>query len=76
MAIRAAFLSAHPLCVICLAKGRVAPATELDHIIALMHGGTEQDNYQALCRDCHQDKSAKDKGNRVKAEIGLDGWPL
>ena len=50
MAIRAAFLNAHPLCVICLAKGRVAPATELDHIIALMHGGTEQDNYQALCR--------------------------
>ena len=76
MAIRAAFLSTHPLCVMCSAKGRVTPATELDHIVALMHGGTEQDNYQALCHDCHQDKSAKDKGHKVRACIGLDGWPL
>lgn len=76
MAIRAAFLSVHPLCVMCLAKGRVTPATELDHIVALMHGGTEQDNYQALCHGCHQDKTAKDKGHTVRASTGLDGWPL
>jgi 5-methylcytosine-specific restriction protein A len=60
----------------CTAKGRVAPATEVDHIVALMHGGGEQNNYQALCHDCHVDKTAKDKGNRVKATIGIDGWPI
>jgi 5-methylcytosine-specific restriction protein A len=76
MAIRAAFLSAHPLCVMCLIKKRVSPATELDHIVALMHGGGEQDNYQALCHDCHQDKTSRDKGHAVRANTGIDGWPL
>jgi len=76
MAIRSAFLNVHPLCVICLAKGRVTAATEIDHVVALMHGGTEQDNYQALCHSCHQDKTARDKGHTVRASTGLDGWPL
>lgn len=76
MAIRAAFLSANPLCVVCLAMKRIAPATELDHIVALMHGGGEHGNYQALCHDCHQDKTSRDKGHAARSSTGLDGWPL
>ena len=57
MSIKAAFLSARPLCVMCLAKGHVATATELDHIVALMHGGTKQD------------KTAKDEGHLVRVGI-------
>jgi 5-methylcytosine-specific restriction enzyme A len=76
MTIRAAFLSANPLCVVCMAKGRVAPSTELDHIVALLHGGGERDNYQALCHECHRDKTAQDLGRKASPHIGLDGWPI
>ena len=76
MAIRAAFLSAHPLCVLCKARSRITPATEVDHIVALMHGGGEKSNYQALCHECHMDKTAQDKGFKVRQAIGRDGWPL
>ena len=60
----------------CMAMGRIAPSAELDHIVALMHGGGEIGNYQALCHDCHRDKTAQDMGKKVKAKIGLDGWPI
>ena len=76
MAIRAAFLSAHPLCVCCLNVGRVTIATELDHIVALRHGGTEKANYQALCHDCHSDKTEQDMGRNPRSRTGLDGWPI
>ena len=38
-----------PLCVRC-----AAPATDVDHIIAKSHGGTDSlDNLQTLCHSCH-----------------------
>ena len=76
-ALRHRHLSAHPLCLVCMAQGRVTAATELDHIVALCNGGGNTDiNYQALCHGCHQVKTAKDKGHTVRASTGLDGWPL
>jgi 5-methylcytosine-specific restriction protein A len=76
VAIRAAVLSANPLCVMCEAKGRPEPATQVDHIIALVNGGTESDdNRQGLCDACHRDKTASDLGHRRKPQIGADGWP-
>jgi 5-methylcytosine-specific restriction protein A len=69
-------LNAHPLCVICLKQGRLSRAVELDHIIALVNGGTNADsNYQCLCKACHQDKTARDLGYSAKVRTGLDGWP-
>jgi 5-methylcytosine-specific restriction protein A len=60
----------------CLASGRLSIATELDHITALVNGGTNADsNYQCLCKDCHRDKTASDLGFTVKVRTGLDGWP-
>ena len=77
MTIRAAFLGAHPLCVICQAAGRLVAATELDHIVALCNGGGNNDgNYQALCHGCHSMKTAQDKGYIYRTQTGLDGWPL
>lgn len=50
--IRAQFLGAHPSCPC------GAPATEVDHIIALARGGSNAwANLQALCGPCHRRKT-------------------
>ena len=49
------------LCVACGAKGRLTEATDVDHIKAKAHGGTdEEDNLQSLCTPCHREKTAKE----------------
>lgn len=72
--------SQHPLCVHCLAKGRVTVATQLDHKRALTNGGRDFDgdpeNAQGLCDACHEAKTREDLGQRKKVTIGLDGWPV
>ena len=75
--IRAQVLRDNPLCVMCKANGRVTLATQVDHIKALVNGGTDTaDNRQGLCDECHRAKTAADMGYRVRLEIGLDGWPV
>lgn len=77
MAIRARVLRANPLCVHCDLRGRVEPATEVDHIVALSKGGTNAySNLQGLCQACHVDKTVRDAGGRRKPVIGLDGWAV
>lgn len=69
---RKRILCASPVCAMC----GTAPATELDHIVALCNGGTNDDcNLQGLCSACHAVKTSDDTGRRVKVTIGLDGWP-
>lgn len=57
---RNAFISANPLCAHCKAEGRIEAAREVDHIVPLRAGGPrlEWGNLQALCRRCHQAKTA------------------
>lgn len=75
--IREQHLREHPLCVRCLERGRVKAAEEVDHIVALVNGGTDTpDNRQSLCRECHHDKTAEDLGHKRKPRIGVDGWPV
>jgi 5-methylcytosine-specific restriction protein A len=75
--IRARHFAAHPLCVMCEAKGIITLATELDHIIALTNGGTnDDDNLQGLCAPCHEIKTIADLGNRPRVTVGADGWPV
>lgn len=51
------FIRHNPLCKHC-----GAPATEVDHIIPLIAGGTNHDhNLQSLCHRCHMKKTALDK---------------
>lgn len=63
-----AYLRKHPLCVKCMSEGRYVPATVVDHIQA--HRGDEtlmwnQDNWQALCKPCHDRKTWSEDRNPV-----------
>ncbi len=61
----------HPLCAHCLARGVVAAAVELDHVLPLNEGGEDVDeNIQGLCQSCHAAKTTR------KPTIGVDGWPI
>ena len=63
--IRAAFLSANPLCEMCKDNGKFAPAIIAHHKIKLTNGGTNaKDNLASLCESCH---------SRLHAEQG-DRW--
>lgn len=74
---RAFFFMQSPLCVACQKVSRVTMATELDHIIPLHKGGTnEESNLQGLCGDCHAEKTRIDLGWKERVSIGVDGWPV
>lgn len=77
MSIRASVLMAQPLCIECKRKGRVTLASEVDHIVPLSKGGTDDpENLQGLCAEHHADKSARDEGKTRRPRIGADGWPM
>ena len=53
------------LCRACAARGRVTPATEVDHIRP--HRGDrvlfwDESNWQPLCQRCHSAKTAREDG--------------
>jgi len=59
---RRAFLAAHPLCAECLRQGRTRAADVVDHIVP--HRGDmrlfwDMDNWQALCKRCHDRKTGR-----------------
>lgn len=57
---RALYLERHPLCAECLKERKATPATVVDHIIP--HRGDpalfwDVDNWQPLCKPCHDRKT-------------------
>ena len=73
---QAVMARANWLCEHCFKEGRPTPAREVDHVVPLCKGGTDAlDNLAALCVPCHEAKTARDMGYRIKPRIGLDGWP-
>lgn len=73
VAIRAAFLAKHPLCVKCKEHGVVRVADEVDHIIPLAIGGMDVDgNKQGLCKPHHQLKTASEGGSSLGAKTYPD----
>ncbi|SHF44191.1 HNH endonuclease [Caloramator proteoclasticus] len=63
--LRIKFLKENPLCAECGKKGIVRPAEVVDHIIP--HKGNkelfwDESNLQALCKECHDRKTAKEDG--------------
>jgi len=65
------------LCQPCLRSGRPTPATEVDHIIPKCQGGSDDaDNLEAICRDCHADKTMREaagsRGHSVKGRLRFD----
>jgi len=73
-----------PLCEMCLKRNppRVRVWTELDHRIALCNGGKDFDEdpgqRQGLCRECHGEKTANERGYTLRPRAGADvnGLPL
>lgn len=51
------------LCKACYAKGILTEGTQVDHIVPLAAGGSDDDsNKQLLCVKCHKAKSAAERG--------------
>lgn len=58
---RAQYRRFQPLCVACQAKGFVREWDELDHIVPLHKGGTDDtSNLQGLCIPCHKEKTERE----------------
>jgi 5-methylcytosine-specific restriction protein A len=62
---RTIYLKHRPLCVKCLAERKMVQATVVDHIVP--HKGDhelmwDRSNWQALCKACHDSKTAKEDG--------------
>ena len=62
---REMFLAEHPLCEECSKIGIVREAKVVDHVIA--HKGNyklfwNKNNWQSLCKECHDRKTAKEDG--------------
>ena len=57
-------LADDPFCERCSHPGEEVAATEVDHILALSKGGTnERRNLRSLCKSCHSRKTmAEDSG--------------
>jgi len=76
--IRAAYLAAHPWCVV--KECPPHPATEVDHIVARSEGGTNDFiNLRGYCRSHHSMRTAQDQpggfNRRLRANVG-DGQPI
>ena len=62
---RALFLSRHPLCAECRRQGRTVAAAVVDHIRPHKRNRTlfwDERNWQALCKPCHDAKTAREDG--------------
>ena len=67
---RKRFLELNPLCVECNRMGRLTAATVVDHIVP--HKGDaelfwDQSCWQALCKPCHDRKTAREDGRWGRA---------
>lgn len=69
MKLRLMVLRAEPLCRDCLGRGRTTAATDVDHIIPLRDGGTnELSNLQPLCHSCHSKITVRHDGGYGRAK--------
>ena len=50
--IRRRYVSAHPLCEMCLKEGRLTPVDEVHHIVPVSRGGSNDfSNLMSLCQE-------------------------
>ena len=65
--LRTLILANAVFCRQCAAHGLVVLATTVDHIIPKSWGGTDaEENLQALCATCHNDKTAREVRGRLQ----------
>lgn len=66
-----------PLCAHCRDIDQVREWEELDHIIPLHKGGTDDlDNLQGLCVDHHAAKTRADMGHKASGACDVMGHPI
>lgn len=54
------------LCQECARQGRVSVGCDVDHIVPLWDGGSDDDaNKELLCRPCHDAKTAREAAQRA-----------
>ena len=75
---RVGYLRLHPLCVFCQRRGTLTPASVVDHIKP--HKGDkvlfwDSDNWQPLCKLCHDSDKARIERGSAKVAVDLDGNP-
>ena len=64
------------LCQPCKQRGQITGATQVDHKVAKASDGTDDDeNLQAICDDCHSQKTTEDRTGVVHG-CSEDGLPL
>ena len=62
---RERLFSSDPLCPDCRRQGLIVLAVEVDHVVPLWEGGSEDDaNCEGLCVECHGAKSAAEAARR------------
>ncbi len=74
-----AFRGRNPLCVYCLQIGKVTRSEVVDHIIPHKGNGElfyDQDNWQTLCKHCHDSVKAKEEARGYAVGSGADGMPI
>lgn len=65
------------LCQPCRRNGHVTEAAEVDHIVNVARGGTDDpSNLESTCHECHVAKTLVESGQKPKQPIGVDGWPV
>jgi len=75
--IRKRMMQDQPLCRMCEVNGLVVLGAEMDHILPIFKGGSNDDeNLQMLCVACHLKKTADDLGVTYRPVTGQDGWPI
>ena len=64
--LRAIYFKRNPLCEVCYAEGRITPAVICDHKVEIKDGGAKLDieNVTAMCRACHNKKTASERAKR------------
>jgi 5-methylcytosine-specific restriction protein A len=74
-----AYLRAHPLCVYCNEIGSLTEASVVDHINP-HHGDValfwDYDNWQALCKQCHDRVKSLEESRGVRIGSTVDGSPI
>lgn len=75
---RAWYIGKNPLCEMCKAKGVIAQADVIDHIVEISDGGAKlsEDNVQSLCNRCHAHKTADAKRARAGVVKAAPAVPM